>query len=156
MSRAALWLWTGGSGSCECIAPSRFRRLSTYLSRHPKLLALIRLSESVRVEPDFVFQFSVSRLLGPTPGVSAFGLAVDVFAMHRDDSCLPAVALCRRHKLQSAVLAILLVPANRFVHPALRVLHTCERRGRVIRPVFAGPEERSCVRIVIAHPWSAE
>ncbi len=76
--------------------------------------------------------------------------------MRQDVICLPAMSLRRRHKLQPAVLVILVVPAYKFVHPGLCLLHAAERFARVVRPVFAGPEERFCVRIIVAHPRPAE
>lgn len=61
--------------------------------------------------------------------------------MPQNGSCLPGVALRRRHEFQATVLVLLVVPAYKLLCPRLRLFQAVERLSRVIGPVLASAEQ---------------
>ena len=66
------------------------------------------------------------------------------------------MTLFRRGELQTAVLVLRVVPATEGQYPLPGILDGGKAVDRVVRPVFAGPEQRLCIGIVVAHPGAAE
>ena len=84
------------------------------------------------------------------------GFMVDLLPMLEYRGCLARMTLHRCRELQPTVLVLRVVPATEGQYPLPGVLDGREAVRRLFRPLFAGPEQRFCVGIVITHPWTTE
>src|SRR5690554_3579269 len=66
------------------------------------------------------------------------------------------MTLRRRYIFDGAVTMLMVVPGNKFIHPAACRLDILERLARVRWRVLQGPEQALGVRIIIAHRRTAE
>lgn len=92
---------------------------------------------SRELERFLTLEFPIPRLPRPALRIAVSCIPVDFHTARQDHRIRAAMALRRRHELQSAVLVFLVLPAHEFLCPCPYLVQAPKRLARVVRAVLA-------------------